>query len=238
MLIALVVGTASSCAISRAIQKTPEEIGFAQEAVQEILLMSLEGASERAFPRYATQTLANYFLPAEAYPMMLHLDRIPGAERLLGKYLAAMSVAANSVMKEMGPVLKPILLGMLIPEPFTIIEGGSNAATTFFIREQGDLLRLKIQEKLSLAMAGSEGSSGANKAWRDLQILYNTFATAQNQAKLTALPLLDIDPLAWSALSLWNIFTSGMAAQEDLIRATAASFESAAIALFIIEERD
>ena len=200
--------------------------------------MSLEGASERAFPLYANQTLTNYFLPEEANPILLHLDRIPGAERLLGKYLASLSAAANFVMKEMGPIFKPILLGMLIPEPFMLIEGGSNAATTFFIREQGDLLRLKIQEKLTLAMASPEGGSAANKAWRDLQMLYNTYAIAQNQITQSVLPLLDIDPLAWSAISIWNVFAGGMAAQEDLIRATAASFESSAIALFIIEERD
>lgn len=238
LLLLVLLGLTSACATSRIIQNTPEEIAFAQEAVQEILLMSLEGASEREYPVLANQTLTTYFIPEEANPLLAHLNRIPGADRLLRRYLELMSTAANSVIREMDEVFRPIILSMLIPKPFSIIDGGSSAATTFFIREQGEQLRLEIQKKLSLAMDTPINGRTANDGWRDLRMLYNTQAIARNQLELSSLPLLESDPLAWSAVSIWNVFSGGMAAQEDLIRATAASFDSPAIALFIIKERD
>ena len=234
----LLLSLASACATSRDMQKSPEEIAIAQEAVQEILLMSLEGASEREYPVFAGKNSSTYFVPEEANTLLLHLNRIPGAGRLLGRYLDLMSAAANSVVRELGPVFQPIILSMLIPEPFIIIGGGSNAATSFFVREQGGHVRSQIQDKLSQEMDSPSNGKSANDAWNDLRMLYNTHAIARNQADLSSLPLLESDPLAWSASSIWNIFIGGMAAQEDLIRATAASFDSPAIALFIIVERN
>ncbi|GEM_PF-3037238 len=234
----LLLSLASSCATSRDMQKSPEEIALAQEAVQEILLMSLDGASEREYPVFADKNSSAYFVPEEADTLLLHLNRIPGAGRLLERYLNLMSVAANSVVRGLGPIFQPLILSMLIPEPFIIIGGGSNAATTFFVREQGEQVRSQIQDKLSLEMDSPINGKSANDAWNDLRMLYNTHALARNQADFSSLPLLEIDPLAWSAASIWNVFIGGMAAQEDLIRATAASFESPAIALFTIVERN
>jgi hypothetical protein len=237
-----ILATTCSCATKAPTQRSPEEIALGQQAVRELLWLGVDNASSRQYPAYTISVLSLYFLPKEASVILSLIDTIPGAKRLLSEYLDHMTNAAQTVNSSLGPALEDEIADLEVPDPFALIQGNINAVTAFFISEKGERLHAMIIDSLQNLMSKESLERTAMDSWVELQMLYNTYARAQNQlstaATTTLFPILDLNPLIQSAQSIQSVFLSQVAAQEDLIRATAASYDSEAIALFMIPERN
>ncbi len=243
LLVSVVIITSSfSCTTKAPAQRSPEEIALAQQAVKELLWLSVETAANRQYPAYTVSVLSLYFLPNEASIMLTLIETIPGAKRLLVEYLENIAQAAQTVNQNLGLALKEELATMEIPNPFALIQGNINAVTAFFISQKGERLNSLIIDSLQRLVSSDSSEKSAMKSWEELQKLYNTYARGQNQlttsSATTVLPILALNPLIQSAQSIRTVFLTQVAAQEDLIRATAASYDSEAIALFLVPERN
>lgn len=242
LIIVVIMATSFSCATKAPTQRSPEEIALGQQAVREMLWLSVEAASNRQYPVYTVSVLSLYFLPNEATVMLTLVDTIPGAKRLLNEYLMQVVQAAQTVNRSIGPLLQEEIATMEIPDPFALIQGNINAVTAFFISQKGERLNALIIDSLQNLMSTNSTERSAMRSWEELQRLYNTYAVAQNQLStsnaIKTLPILALNPLAKSAESIRTVFLAQVAAQEDLIRATAASYDSEAIALFMVPERN
>jgi len=219
--------------------KTPDEIALAQSAVREILDMGLQTAAMSVSWPEGTQLAVSDFTPDEAIALLQDLDTIPGTRKLFTRYLEQVTVAANLSVKELAVVIKPFIAGLDIPDPFAIIDGGSTAATNYFLEQMGARLDTALTETLGNRMSGFPDS--AVDCWKRFESLYNTYAEAKTRLATatggTAFTIIEINPMEKAIDTVKKAFIAGMADHEEMVRATAASYDSPALDLFIISDR-
>lgn len=124
---------------------------------------------------YFSDALIKLALPPEAQPLVNNISKIPGGQKLLNDAILAINRAAEDAAPQAKTVFVNAITGISIADGFNILNGGSNAATSYLkdrtYSQLTDAFAPKIRTSLSKPLV--LGIS-AETAYKNLVEGYNT----------------------------------------------------------------
>ncbi|MCX6185507.1 MAG: DUF4197 domain-containing protein, partial [Bacteroidetes bacterium] len=80
---------------------------------------------------YLSDALIKLALPPEAQPLVNNISKIPGGQKLLNDAILAINRAAEDAAPQAKTIFVNAISGISINDGFNILNGGSNAATSY-----------------------------------------------------------------------------------------------------------
>ena len=224
--------TLIGCQTSPIVQRTDEELAFANEAVVEMMALIVASASDSFLDAGLWTVSTANLVPQEADRMIRLMNEIPGTRRLLDSYLQEASTSivtiAQSIPQFMEREVRPTLV---IEDPYAIVEGDGDAVTRLFASEVSAHLEAWIEKELS----GESGRS-ALAAWEVLTQNYNIHVKGNNQLnrekEVPIIPLIEVSPVRSITIAMIRHLITNMTTQEALVRTMAPAYEDPRIILF------
>ncbi|MBI1305133.1 MAG: DUF4197 family protein [Bacteroidetes bacterium] len=124
---------------------------------------------------YYGDDLVKILLPDEAAAIIKNISKVPGGTALVESTIKAINRSAEDAAIEAKPIFIDAITGITITDGFAILNGDSNAATTYLRGKTETNLTAAFTPKISASLNKTlVGNISAESAYKDLINAYNT----------------------------------------------------------------
>lgn len=214
-------------------EPSEEQLALARAAVEELNYLTLQGLASYTLPQQWLNVLSTELLPTGSNAIVASTAFVPGLQSYLTNYAAIAYAGSRQAITDLAMAAQDLVEGFANEDPFAILKGPSDAATSaFLLLHRQDMVSIIARSLENFRDPQGQSISGA---WATVADHYGIYVTARNDlAALTSsepLEVVQVDPLNTLQNLVVTIAIQTMKEEESAIRATAGTYDSAGLRL-------
>jgi hypothetical protein len=219
------------CRSTTVIEKTPQEVMVAREAVLQMVQLTSKTASANLTAKGVVDLKVGDVLSNSSLVFLNFIDEIPFFKRDLEDYLVQINTTISKIGNELSFFIENNLLSeFAISDPFLLIEGDQTAISRHFASFATNPIERWLLAKL-------EEDKKLFKMWETLERTFNTYIFSHakmwpNEAKYKV-QLVDEEPKNVIVVTVLRQFFTDMRSEEQLLRAMAPTYDDELFKLFV-----
>jgi hypothetical protein len=219
------------CRSTAVIEKTPQEVMVANEAVLQMVQLTSKTAAANLASKGVVDIKVGDVLSNSSLVFLNFIDEIPFFRRDLEDYLAQINTTISKIGNELSLFIESNLLSeFTVADPFLLIESSQTAISRHFASFATNSIESWFLAKL-------EEDDELFKMWETLERTFNTYIFSHakmwpDEAKYKV-QLVNEEPKNAIIVTVLRQFFTDMRSEEQLLRAMAPTYDDELFKLFV-----
>lgn len=219
------------CSSTAVIEKTPQEVMVANEAVLQMVQLTSKMASANLASKGVVDIKVGDVLSNSSLVFLNFIDEIPFFKKDLEDYLVQINATISKIGNELPLFIENSLLSEFsVTDPFLLIEGEQTAISRYFASFATNSIESWFLTKL-------EENKELFKMWEALERTFNTYIASHtkmwpNEVKYKV-QLVNEEPKSAIVVTVLRQFFNDMRSEEQLLRAMAPTYDDELFKLFV-----